>query len=95
MAQGAGKLKAKPKKNTAKKPTVMKKGARLIAPKKARVIHQQKLKKNLEVQIRNKIEHDVTMKASANMPKKLALLKAPAQADKKEKKSASAGGSKA
>ncbi|KAG9472455.1 leydig cell tumor 10 kDa protein homolog [Eleutherodactylus coqui] len=93
MAQGALKLKAKPKKNAAKKPAVVRKGARVIAPKKSRIIHQQKLKKNLEVQIRSKIEHDVTMKAAANMPKKLALLKAP-QADKPEK-SASAGGSKA
>ncbi|KAG9472456.1 hypothetical protein GDO78_019406 [Eleutherodactylus coqui] len=71
----------------------MSSAARVIAPKKSRIIHQQKLKKNLEVQIRSKIEHDVTMKAAANMPKKLALLKAP-QADKPEK-SASAGGSKA
>ncbi|KAM5172728.1 leydig cell tumor 10 kDa protein homolog [Mantella aurantiaca] len=85
MAQGSKKLKAKAKKKTTNKTPVMRKGARLIAPKKSRVIHQQKLKKNLEVQIRNKIEHDVTMKASANMPKKLALLKAPAQTDKKEK----------
>ncbi|XP_056426233.1 leydig cell tumor 10 kDa protein homolog isoform X2 [Hyla sarda] len=67
--------------------------ARVIAPKKSRIIHQQKLKKNLEVQIRSKIEHDVTMKAAANMPKKLALLKAPQQ-DKSDK-SATAGGSKA
>ncbi|XP_072259146.1 leydig cell tumor 10 kDa protein homolog [Pyxicephalus adspersus] len=94
MAQGSLKLKAKPKKKATNKPSVMRKGARLIAPKKSRLIHQQKLKKNLEVQIRNKIEHDVTMKASANMPKKLALLKAPAQTDKKEK-SAPAGTSKA
>ncbi|XP_040271038.1 leydig cell tumor 10 kDa protein homolog isoform X2 [Bufo bufo] len=93
MAQGALKKKAKPKKNAAKKPAGMRKGARVIAPKKSRIIHQQKLKKNLEVQIRNKIEHDVTMKAAANMPKKLALLKAP-QAAKKDK-SAPAGGSKA
>ncbi|CAI9596802.1 unnamed protein product [Staurois parvus] len=93
MAQGSLKLKAKPKKKNTSKPSVMRKGARLIAPKKSRVIHQQKLKKNLEVQIRNKIEHDVTMKASANMPKKLALLKAPAQTGKKEK-SAPAGTSK-
>ncbi|XP_072005852.1 leydig cell tumor 10 kDa protein homolog isoform X2 [Engystomops pustulosus] len=67
--------------------------ARVIAPKKSKIIHQQKLKKNLEVQIRSKIEHDVTMKAAANMPKKLSLLKTP-QPDKPEK-SAPAGGSKA
>ncbi|XP_018425965.1 PREDICTED: leydig cell tumor 10 kDa protein homolog [Nanorana parkeri] len=93
MAQGTSKLKAKPKKKTANKPTVMRKGARTIAPKKSRVIHQQKLKKNLEVQIRNKIEHDVTMKASAKMHKKLTLLKSPAQTDKRGK-SAPAGPSK-
>ncbi|XP_069835240.1 leydig cell tumor 10 kDa protein homolog [Dendropsophus ebraccatus] len=92
MAQGALKLKAKPKKSGAKKPAGLKKGARVIAPKKSRIIHQQKLKKNLEVQIRSKIEHEVTMRAAANMPKKLAVLKAP-QPDKAEK-SASAGGSK-
>ncbi|KAM8974362.1 leydig cell tumor 10 kDa protein homolog [Pelodytes ibericus] len=92
MAQGKQKLKANPKKSTAKKPTGIKKGGRIIAPKKAKIIHQQKLKNNLEVQIRNKIEHDVTMKASANMHKKLKLLKNPAQ-DKKGKGPA-AGGSK-
>ncbi|XP_041032882.1 leydig cell tumor 10 kDa protein homolog [Carcharodon carcharias] len=53
------------------------KGGRIIAPKKTQVIQQQKLKKNLEVAIRNKIEHDVTMKASSNMPKKLNIVKAP------------------
>lgn len=30
---------------------------------------------SLEVGIRKKIEHDVVMKASSNLPKKLALLK--------------------
>uniref|UniRef100_A0A8D2EMQ1 Leydig cell tumor 10 kDa protein homolog n=1 Tax=Theropithecus gelada TaxID=9565 RepID=A0A8D2EMQ1_THEGE len=34
---------------------------------------------NLEVGIRKKIEHDVVMKASSSLPKKLALLKAPAK----------------
>ncbi|XP_063787177.1 leydig cell tumor 10 kDa protein homolog [Pseudophryne corroboree] len=90
MAQGAGKLKAKAKKNTGKKPAIVRKGARMIAPKKSRIIHQQKLKKNLEVQIRNKIEHDVTMKASANMHKKLSVLKTPQQ-DKKGKNDLVAG----
>lgn len=32
---------------------------------------------DLEVGIRKKIEHDVVMKASASLPKKLALLKGP------------------
>ncbi|XP_043306839.1 leydig cell tumor 10 kDa protein homolog [Cervus canadensis] len=48
---------------------------RVIAPKKARTVQQQ-LKKNLEVGIREKTEHDVVMKASTSLPKKLALLKA-------------------
>lgn len=34
---------------------------------------------DLEVGIRKKIEHDVVMKASTSLPKKLALLKAPAK----------------
>ncbi|XP_053438489.1 leydig cell tumor 10 kDa protein homolog isoform X1 [Nycticebus coucang] len=92
------------------------KGGRVIAPKKARIVQQQKLKKsgdltpaqtdlelsssipcasasqgaritglnhhvqpNLEVGIRKKIEHDVVMKASSSLPKKLTLLKAPAK----------------
>ncbi|KAM6218477.1 leydig cell tumor 10 kDa protein homolog [Rhynchocyon petersi] len=52
------------------------KGGRVIAPKKARVVQQRKLKKDLEVGIRKKIEHDVLMKANSNLPKKLSLLKA-------------------
>lgn len=35
------------------------------------------LPQNLEVGIRKKIEHDVLVKASTSLPKKLALLKAP------------------
>ncbi|XP_055520059.1 LOW QUALITY PROTEIN: leydig cell tumor 10 kDa protein homolog [Leucoraja erinacea] len=53
------------------------KGGRVIAPKKKHVIKQQKLKKDLEVAIRNKIEHDITMKASSNMAKKLTIVKVP------------------
>ncbi|XP_017742620.1 PREDICTED: leydig cell tumor 10 kDa protein-like [Rhinopithecus bieti] len=53
------------------------KEGRVTAPKKARVGQQQKLKKNLEVGIWKKIEHDVVMKASNSLPKKLTLLKAP------------------
>lgn len=48
---------------------------RVIAPKKARIVQQRKLKKELEVGIRKKIEHDVVMKASSSLPKRLALLK--------------------
>ncbi|XP_029413241.1 leydig cell tumor 10 kDa protein homolog isoform X2 [Nannospalax galili] len=59
---------------------VMAQGQRqIIAPKKARVVQQQKLKKSLEVGIRKKIEHDVVMKASSSLPKKLALLKGVAK----------------
>lgn len=65
------------------------KGGRVIAPKKARIVQQQKLKKNLEVGIRKKIEHDVVMKASTSLPKKLALLKAPTK-----KKAAAASSTK-
>uniref|UniRef100_UPI00398E36FB leydig cell tumor 10 kDa protein homolog n=1 Tax=Pristiophorus japonicus TaxID=55135 RepID=UPI00398E36FB len=61
------------------------KGGRIIAPKKAKVVQQQKFKKNLEVAIRNKIEHDVTMKASSNMPKKLNIVKAPQKKPKSDK----------
>ncbi|EHB14459.1 Leydig cell tumor 10 kDa protein-like protein [Heterocephalus glaber] len=53
------------------------KGGRLIVPKKARIVQQQQIKKDLEIAIRKKIEHDMVMKASSSLPKKLALLKAP------------------
>ncbi|XP_027944598.1 leydig cell tumor 10 kDa protein homolog [Eumetopias jubatus] len=55
------------------------KGGRVIAPKKSRIVQQRKLKKDLEVGIRKKIEHDVVMKASSSLPKKLALVKVPAK----------------
>ncbi|CAJ0946815.1 unnamed protein product [Ranitomeya imitator] len=51
MAQGSLKLKAVPKMNTAKKPAGMRKRARIIAPEKCQIIHQQKLK-NVKVQIK-------------------------------------------
>uniref|UniRef100_A0A2K6M9C9 Leydig cell tumor 10 kDa protein homolog n=1 Tax=Rhinopithecus bieti TaxID=61621 RepID=A0A2K6M9C9_RHIBE len=71
MAQGQRKFHAhKPNRGP-------RKGGSVISPKKARIVQQQKLKKNLEVGIRKKIEHDVVMKASSSLPKKLALLKAP------------------
>ncbi|XP_078090780.1 leydig cell tumor 10 kDa protein homolog [Mustelus asterias] len=84
MAQGRFKLAAGPRGKKAKQKQSRggggrgpRKGGRTIAPKKTQVVRQQKLKKNLEVAIRNKIEHDVTMKASANMPKKLNIVKVP------------------
>ncbi|XP_073858802.1 leydig cell tumor 10 kDa protein homolog [Macaca fascicularis] len=43
----------------------LRKDGRVTAPKKARVGQQQKLKKNLEVRIWKKIEHDVVKPATA------------------------------
>ncbi|KAM8773346.1 leydig cell tumor 10 kDa protein homolog [Acanthopagrus schlegelii] len=79
MAQGTKKFKAqrpggskKPQQNKQKGP---KKGGRIIAPKKAQVVQQQKLKKGLEVAIRNKIEQEVTQRASSKLHKPLSLVK--------------------
>ncbi|KAM6148573.1 leydig cell tumor 10 kDa protein homolog [Erethizon dorsatum] len=83
MAQGQRKFQAqKPAKSKAaaaasERNRGPRKGGRVIAPKKARIVQQRKIKKDLEIGIRKKIEHDVVMKASSNLPKKLALLKAP------------------
>ncbi|XP_054419556.1 leydig cell tumor 10 kDa protein homolog [Pteronotus mesoamericanus] len=83
MAQGQRKFQAqKPAKSKAvaaasQRNRGPRKGGRVIAPKKARIVQQQKVKKGLEVAIRKKIEHDVVMKASTSLPKKLAVLKAP------------------
>ncbi|KAM6100922.1 leydig cell tumor 10 kDa protein homolog [Pterocles gutturalis] len=57
------------------------KGGRAIAPKKLRVIQQQKLKKRLEVGIRMKIERDAVQRAAA-LPKKLSVVAAPPPAAK-------------
>ncbi|XP_036152732.1 leydig cell tumor 10 kDa protein homolog [Myotis myotis] len=51
------------------------KGGSGITPKKAHIVQQPKLKQDLEVRFR-KIKRDVLVKASTNLPKKLALLKA-------------------
>ncbi|KAH1176119.1 leydig cell tumor 10 kDa protein homolog [Mauremys mutica] len=89
MAQGKQKFQAQ-KPGGGKKPAAAqgvrgpRKGGRTIAPKKARVIQQQKLKKNLEVGIRKKIEHEVMMKASTSMAKKLTVVKAPEKGAKKK-----------
>ncbi|XP_071771391.1 leydig cell tumor 10 kDa protein homolog [Centroberyx gerrardi] len=81
MAQGKHKFKAqrpggskKPQQNKQKGP---KKGGRVIAPKKTQVVQQQKLKKGLEVAIRNKIEQEVTHRASSSLHKRLSVLKGP------------------
>ncbi|XP_043093993.1 UPF0390 protein zgc136864 [Puntigrus tetrazona] len=81
MAQGKQKFKAQRPggaKKQQQKPKGPKKGGRIIAPKKAQVVQQQKLKKGLEVAIRNRIEHEVTQKASTSLHKKLSVLKTPA-----------------
>ncbi|NXO99823.1 L10K protein, partial [Certhia brachydactyla] len=59
------------------------KGARTIAPKKLRVIQQQKLKKRLEVGIRMRIERETVQRAQGGLPKKLSLVTAPAPAKDK------------
>uniref|UniRef100_A0A3Q3XH37 Leydig cell tumor 10 kDa protein homolog n=1 Tax=Mola mola TaxID=94237 RepID=A0A3Q3XH37_MOLML len=81
MAQGSQKFKAQrpgaPKKQHQNKNKGPKKGGRIIAPKKAQVVQQQKLKKGLEVAIRNKIEQEVTLKASSKLHKSLSVVKGP------------------
>ncbi|KAM3865459.1 leydig cell tumor 10 kDa protein homolog [Diretmus argenteus] len=82
MAQGKQKFKAQ-RPGASKKPPTQhkhkgpKKGGRAIAPKKAQVVQQQKLKKGLEVAIRNKIEQEVTQRASKSLHKRLSVLKGP------------------
>ncbi|KAM4585008.1 leydig cell tumor 10 kDa protein homolog [Odontesthes bonariensis] len=81
MAQGAKKFKPQrpgaAKKHHQNKPKGLKKGGRIIAPKKAQVVEQQKLKKGLEVAIRNKIEQEVTQRASSKLHKPLSVVKGP------------------
>ncbi|XP_039909758.1 collagen alpha-1(XIV) chain-like isoform X1 [Hirundo rustica] len=59
---------------------------RSIAPKKLRVIQQQKLKKRLEVGIRMRIERETVQRAQGALPKKLTLVTAPTPAKDKAKK---------
>ncbi|KAJ8383705.1 hypothetical protein AAFF_G00215470 [Aldrovandia affinis] len=79
MAQGKQKFKEQrpggTKKQHNKQNKGPKKGARTIAPKKSQVVQQQKLKKSLEVAIRNKIEQEVTQRASSSLHKRLSILK--------------------
>uniref|UniRef100_W5MGT9 Zgc:136864 n=2 Tax=Lepisosteus oculatus TaxID=7918 RepID=W5MGT9_LEPOC len=79
MAQGKQKFKAQrpgvKKAQQQHKNKGPKKGARAIAPKKAQVVQQQKLKKSLEVAIRSHIEQEVTQRASTSLHKRLSLLK--------------------
>uniref|UniRef100_A0A8C9YUM4 Calcium-binding mitochondrial carrier protein SCaMC-1-like n=1 Tax=Sander lucioperca TaxID=283035 RepID=A0A8C9YUM4_SANLU len=79
MAQGSKKFKTQrpgaSKKHQQNKQKGPKKGGRTIAPKKAQVVQQQKLKKGLEVAIRNKIEQEVTQKASSSLHKPLSVVK--------------------
>ncbi|XP_013856682.1 leydig cell tumor 10 kDa protein homolog [Austrofundulus limnaeus] len=78
MAQGAKKFKAQRpggNKKHQQKQKGPKKGGRVIAPKKAQVVQQQKLKKGLEVAIRSKIEQEVTQRASSSLHKPLSVVK--------------------
>ncbi|XP_075946605.1 leydig cell tumor 10 kDa protein homolog [Anarhichas minor] len=79
MAQGTKKFKTQrpgvTKKTHLNKAKGPRKGGRIIAPKKAQVVEQQKLKKGLEIAIRNKIEKDVTHKASLSLHKPLSVVK--------------------
>ncbi|KAM7009918.1 leydig cell tumor 10 kDa protein homolog isoform 1-T2 [Tautogolabrus adspersus] len=86
MAQGSKKFKA-PRPGASKKPQQHKqkgpkKGGRVIAPKKTHVVQQQKLQKGLEVAIRNKIEQEVTQKASLSLHKPLSVVKGAEGKDK-------------
>ncbi|XP_034544661.1 leydig cell tumor 10 kDa protein homolog [Notolabrus celidotus] len=86
MAQGAQKFKAQrpgaSKKHQHHKNKGPKKGGRIIAPKKAQVVEQQKLKKGLEIAIRNKIEQEVTQRASTSLHKPLSVVKGAEVKDK-------------
>ncbi|KAM3656308.1 leydig cell tumor 10 kDa protein homolog [Ammospiza caudacuta] len=81
MAQGRPKAAAKRPKAAAaaaaRSSRGPRKGGRTIAPKKLRVIQQQKLKKRLEVGIRMRIEQETVQRAQGALPKKLALVAAP------------------
>ncbi|CAN0024124.1 unnamed protein product, partial [Bubo scandiacus] len=83
MAQGRPKAAAKRPGRAAAAPSGARgvrgprKGGRTIAPKKLRVIQQQKLKKRLEVGIRMKIERDAVQRAGTSLPKKLAVVAVP------------------
>ncbi|NXO77385.1 L10K protein, partial [Sitta europaea] len=87
MAQGRPKAAAKRPKaavaTAARGSRGPRKGGRTIAPKKLRVIQQQKLKKRLEVGIRMRIERETVQRAQGSLPKKLALVTAPPPAKDK------------
>ncbi|XP_061736607.1 leydig cell tumor 10 kDa protein homolog [Nerophis ophidion] len=78
MAQGSRKFKAQ-RPGASKKQHLKqkgpKKGGRIIAAKKVHIVQQQQLKKGLEVAIRNKIEQEVTQKASLSLHKPLNVVK--------------------
>ncbi|XP_056366547.1 leydig cell tumor 10 kDa protein homolog [Oenanthe melanoleuca] len=89
MAQGRPKAAAKRPKvapAAARAARGPRKGGRSIAPKKLRVVQQQKLKKRLEVGIRMRIERETVQRAQGSLPKKLALVSAPPPAKDKAKK---------
>ncbi|XP_021405892.2 leydig cell tumor 10 kDa protein homolog [Lonchura striata] len=89
MAQGRPKAAAKRPKAAAaaaRGARGPRKGGRSIAPKKLRVVQQQRLKKRLEVGIRMRIEREAAQRAQVALPKKLSLVKAPAPAKDGAKK---------
>nr|XP_061844017.1 UPF0390 protein zgc136864-like [Nerophis lumbriciformis] len=78
MAQGSRKFKAQrpgAAKKQHHKQKGPKKGGRIVAAKKVQIVQQQHLKKGLEVAIRNKIEQEVTQKASLSLHKPLNVVK--------------------
>ncbi|KAK2169939.1 hypothetical protein NP493_1169g00009 [Ridgeia piscesae] len=89
MAQGKFKSKAtnpgKAKQKLKKKATVAKKGARQIAPKKARYVEAAKLKKDLTKAINKNIEHDLAVRASNVDTKSFKVIQTPT-VTKKDKK---------
>ncbi|KAK2155576.1 hypothetical protein LSH36_236g01037 [Paralvinella palmiformis] len=91
MAQG--KLKTKVKlppgakvKQKQKKQLGLKKGARYIAPKKARHIEAKLIKKSLTKEIGRRIEREIISMASHREMKSLKVLHAPQPSTSKEKK---------
>ncbi|XP_058717899.1 leydig cell tumor 10 kDa protein homolog [Poecile atricapillus] len=91
MAQGQPKAVAKRPKGAAAAAAARgnrgpRKGGRTIAPKKLRVVQQQKLKKRLEVGIRMRIERETVQRAQGSLPKQLALVTAPAPSKDRAKK---------
>ncbi|XP_033119353.1 UPF0390 protein zgc136864-like [Anneissia japonica] len=80
------KSKNKLSKHQQKKALGMKKGARQIAPKKARKIEEIKLQKNLTKAIGCNIEKEITAKASMNEAKPFKVFPKKGEGDQTKKK---------